>query len=35
MKVEISRHDLISVAHYKTSRNCVVREPSCSIRMGI
>jgi len=33
-KLQFSRHCLISVAHYKISRNCVLREPCCSIRMG-
>jgi len=33
-KLEFSRHSLISVAHYNISRNCVLREPSCSIQLG-
>jgi len=33
-KLEFSRQGLISVAHYKISWKCVLREPICSIRMG-
>ena len=31
---EFSRHVLMSVAHYKMSRKCVMQEPICSVRMG-
>ena len=33
-KPKFSRQVLISVSHYKISRKFVLREPSCSIRVG-
>ena len=33
-KPKFSLQALLSVAHYKISRKCVMQEPTCSIRMG-